>query len=59
MSQPFTSIYNNLSDSDKKPVSILLLKFFFHSKSHGQLNYKIQKMSQNDGKNLKNLHVYT
>ena len=44
MPQPFTSIYNNLSHSDKKTVSILLLKIFFHNKSPGQLNYKFQKM---------------
>ena len=29
MSQPFTSIYNNRSHSDKNPVLILLLIFFF------------------------------
>ena len=44
MPQPFSNVYNNQSHSDKNPVSIFLLKFFIHSKSHGQLNYKFQKM---------------
>ena len=44
MPQPFTSIYNNLSHSDKKTCLNIAVKVLFHSKSPGQLNYKFQKM---------------
>ena len=48
--QLFSCIYNNLSHSHKNPVTILLLKSFFHSESPGQLNYKFKKYNKMNAK---------
>ena len=53
----FTRMPQSMSLRQKNCLNIAV-DFFFQSKSPGQLQCKFQKIKQNDGENLKNLHIY-